>query len=110
AGRGGADGAGSAGRRQRGAGDVVARVNLAKGDNGATAEGGGAGKGDGAEMMPYLVERLLELDDTHAAEVYRFKLQTLEGEGGAGSERGATQFLLAVALEKGGGEGEAAQL
>ena len=67
-------------------------------------------KSEGSEMLPYLVERLLELDDAHAADVYRFKLQTLEGEGGAGGERGSTQFLLAAALEKGGGEGEAAQL
>ena len=50
------------------------------------------------------------VDDAHIAEVYRFKLHTLEGEGGADAERGATQFLLAAALEKGGGEGEAAQL
>ncbi|MDB4968944.1 MAG: repeat-containing protein [Myxococcales bacterium] len=69
-----------------------------------------AAKSEGSDMLPYLVERLLELDDSNVAEVYRFKLSTLDGEGGAGAERGATQFLLAAALEKGGGEGEAAQL
>lgn len=60
--------------------------------------------------LPYLIERLLELDDAAAADVYRVKLELLDGESGAGAERAATQFLLAAALERGGGEGEAADL
>jgi tetratricopeptide (TPR) repeat protein len=67
-------------------------------------------KNEAPDALPYLIERLLELDDAHAAEVYRIKLQSLEHEGGAGAERAATQFLLAAALERSGGEGEAAEL
>ena len=69
-----------------------------------------AAKSDGSEMLPYLVERLLELDEAHAPDVYRVKLSALASEGGAGVELAATQYLFAAALERAGGEGEAAQL
>ncbi|HEY2749504.1 MAG TPA: hypothetical protein VGL86_33020 [Polyangia bacterium] len=85
-------------------GDVnAARAMLTRAFAAAKDEGGAS------ESLPYLVERLLEIDDSHAADVYRTKLQTLD-DGGAGAERAATQFLLAGALERAGGEGEAAEL
>ncbi|HEY1585962.1 MAG TPA: hypothetical protein VGH63_09765, partial [Polyangia bacterium] len=85
-------------------GDVnAARAMLTRAFAAAKEEGGVS------ESLPYLVERLLELDDAHAADVYRTKLQSLD-DGGAGVERAATQFLLAGALERAGGEGEAAEL
>jgi hypothetical protein len=68
-----------------------------------------AAKEEGGDALPYLIERLCEVDDAHAADVYRVKLQALD-DGGVGAERAATQFLLAGALERTGGEGEAAQL
>src|SRR4051812_37864351 len=67
------------------------------------------GAGETLAHLPYLIERLCEIDDAHAADVYRVKLQTLD-DGGAGAERAATQFLLAGVLEKSGGEAEAAEL
>jgi len=67
------------------------------------------GGGESLAYFPYLIERVCEIDDQHAAEVYRVKLATLD-DGGAGPERAATQFLLAGTLEKSGGEGEAAEL
>src|SRR6185312_4504581 len=69
----------------------------------------GAAKEEGSDTLPYLVERLLEMDEQHGADVYRTKLQALD-DGGTGAERAATQFLLAGALEHTGGEGEAAEL
>ncbi|MCU1280839.1 MAG: serine/threonine protein kinase, partial [bacterium] len=89
-------------------------------------------KEERSDSLPYLIERLLELDgsptasasnnDAHAADWYRVKLTALDdpdgtslrdepaGTRGAGAERAATQFLLAGALERSGGEGEAAEL
>ena len=32
-------------------------------------------RAEGADTLPYLVERLLELDDGHAVDVYRVKLE-----------------------------------
>jgi tetratricopeptide (TPR) repeat protein len=68
-----------------------------------------AAKDEQGDALPYLIERLCEVDDAHAADVYRVKLQLLD-DGGAGPERAATQFLLASVLERGGGDGEAAEL
>jgi tetratricopeptide (TPR) repeat protein len=55
---------------------------------------------------PYLVERLLDLADDPVP-IYRRKLEALGPEP---LERAATQFLLATALERGGGGEEAATL
>jgi tetratricopeptide (TPR) repeat protein len=63
-----------------------------------------------AADLPYVVERLLELEDSHAAELLRVKLEALANEPGAGGERAVTQYALAVALEQTGSEGEAGEL
>ncbi len=84
-------------------GDVsTARALLTRAFASATAEH--------SEQLPYIIERLLELDDTSAADVHRVKLEALEHESGAGAERAVAQYLLATTLEKSGGEGEAAEL
>src|SRR5437868_7719730 len=66
-------------------------------------------KGQPNETLPYVIERLLELQDEQATDLLRIKLASLGPDAG-GAERAATQYLLATELERAGGDGEAAEL
>lgn len=61
------------------------------------------------EATPYLLERLLELGDAQASELYRLKLAKLASSPLTAEHR-ATRYLLATLLEHSGDEGEAAEL